>query len=191
VISSDVLYIGRVTFKDSPFYTVVKSLTSVVECKGASWSESDNGDDIDQEPARENTRDTAKVFVNLTADVTEQLQQDRNFRVMVFCAADNNLPPFAQSEIAFPHQVELKCNLDEVKANLRGLKNKPGSTRPADITSFIRRKVGYLNEVQMTYALTQKVSGPLLPEFLLVASNPLNRNRYAYRQLQPYRSFSW
>lgn len=122
------------------------------------WSESYNDDDIDQEPARENTRDTAKVFVNLAAEVTEQLQQDRNLRVMVFCTADNNLPPFAQSEIAFPHQVELKCNLDEVKANLRGLKNKPGSTRPADITPFIRKKVGYLNEVQMTYALTQKVS---------------------------------
>ena len=76
---------------------------------------------------------------------------------MVFCAADNNMPPFTQSEIAFPHQVELKCNLDEVKANLRGLKNKPGSTRPADITPFIRKKAGYLNEVQMTYALTQKV----------------------------------
>jgi hypothetical protein len=96
-------------------------------------------------------------LVNLTADVTEQLHHDRNFRVMVFCAADNSLPPFAQSEIAFPHQVELKCNLDEVKANLRGLKNKPGSTRPADITHFIRKKVGYPNEVQMTYALTQKV----------------------------------
>ena len=76
---------------------------------------------------------------------------------MVFCAADNTLPPYAQSEIAFPHQVELKCNLDDVKANLRGLKNKPGSTRPADITSLLRKKVGYLNEVQMTYALTTKV----------------------------------
>jgi E3 SUMO-protein ligase PIAS1 len=110
---------------------------------------------------------------------------------MVFCAADNSLPPFAQSEIAFPHQVELKCNLDEVKANLRGLKNKPGSTRPADITPFIRKKVGYPNEVQMTYALTQKVRLPLPSEVLPIVSNPLNRIRYAYRQLRHYRSFSW
>lgn len=34
-------------FKDSPFYTVVKSLTSVVECKGSFWPESYNGDNID------------------------------------------------------------------------------------------------------------------------------------------------
>jgi E3 SUMO-protein ligase PIAS1 len=154
-------------------------------------SESNNDDKVDHGAARENTRDTAKVLVNLTADVVEQLQHDRNFRVMVFCAADNNLPPFSQSDIAFPHQVELKCNLDEVKANLRGLKNKPGSTRPADITPFIRKKVGYPNEVQMTYALTQKVRLSLLSEMLPVVSNPLNRIHYAHRQLPHYRSFSW
>ncbi len=80
---------------------------------------------------------------------------------MVFCAADSHHQPYSQSEVAFPHQVELKCNLDEVKANLRGLKNKPGSTRPADVTSLIRKRGGYQNAVQMTYALTQKVR--LLP----------------------------
>ena len=79
---------------------------------------------------------------------------------MVFCAADSSHPSYGQSEITFPHQVELKCNLDEVKANLRGLKNKPGSTRPADITSLIRKRGGYQNVVQMTYALTQKVRDP-------------------------------
>jgi hypothetical protein len=76
---------------------------------------------------------------------------------MVFCAADTGLNQFTKSDIAFPHQVELKANLDEVKANLRGLKNKPGTTRPADITNFIRKRAGYTNHVVMTYALTQKV----------------------------------
>lgn len=82
---------------------------------------------------------------------------------MVFCAHDTGLNHLSASEIAFPHQVELKVNLDDVKANLRGLKNKPGSTRPADITSFIRKKAGYNNQVTLTYALTQKVC----PLFLL------------------------
>lgn len=75
---------------------------------------------------------------------------------MVFCAADTGLNQFTKSDISFPHQVELKANLDEVKANLRGLKNKPGTTRPADITNYIRKKAGYTNHVVMTYALTQK-----------------------------------
>lgn len=48
--------------------------------------------------------------------------------------------------------------MDEIKANLRGLKNKPGSTRPADITNFVRKRPNYENSVVMTYALTHKVS---------------------------------
>lgn len=76
---------------------------------------------------------------------------------MVYCAADTGLNQYTKSDVAFPHQVELKANLDEVKANLRGLKNKPGTTRPADVTSHIRKKPGYQNNIVMTYALTQKV----------------------------------
>lgn len=76
---------------------------------------------------------------------------------MVYCAADSGLQQFTKSDIAFPHQVELKANLDEVKANLRGLKNKPGTTQPADVTNYIRKKADYPNKIVMTYALTQKV----------------------------------
>lgn len=82
---------------------------------------------------------------------------------MVFCAADGFQPLSKESEIAFPHNVELKCNSDEVKANLRGLKNKPGSTRPADITHLIRKKANYPNSVEMVYALTTKVRPMLFP----------------------------
>lgn len=75
---------------------------------------------------------------------------------MVFCAGENRGP----QDIAFPHQSEVKVNGGEVKANLRGLKNKPGSTRPVDITKELRLKVlHYTNNVELTYALTSKVDG--------------------------------
>jgi E3 SUMO-protein ligase PIAS1 len=75
-------------------------------------------------------------------------------RVMVFCAAANQGP----QDISFPHQSELKINGGEVKANLRGLKNKPGSTKPVDITALLRLKPPtYSNNVEFTYALTTKV----------------------------------
>jgi len=93
---------------------------------------------------------------------------------MVFCAADNGLNHFSASDIAFPHQVELKVNLDDVKANLKGLKNKPGSTRPADITPFIRKKPGYNNQVTLTYALTQKVR----PSHYFLCRSPKLRTSY-------------
>lgn len=80
--------------------------------------------------------------------------EDKSLRIMVFCAADNS----GVQDIAFPHQSEIKINGNEVKANLRGLKNKPGSTRPVDITSYLRLKSDNRNLVEFTYALTQKVS---------------------------------
>lgn len=75
---------------------------------------------------------------------------------MVYCAADLT-SPFSKADIAFPHQIEIKVNLDEVKANLRGLKNRPGSTRPADITNLLRKRANYENTMMVTYALTHKV----------------------------------
>lgn len=74
---------------------------------------------------------------------------------MVFCAAQDS----GYQDIAFPHQSELKANGDEIKANLRGLKNKPGSTRPVDITDHLRLNIRhYPNNVEFTYALTSKAS---------------------------------
>jgi E3 SUMO-protein ligase PIAS1 len=81
-----------------------------------------------------------------------QCVNDPTMRVMVFCAADR----VGMQDIAFPHQAEIKVNGGEIKANLRGLKNKPGSTRPVDITDALRLKTQYTNNVDFTYALTQK-----------------------------------
>ncbi|AEO57449.1 hypothetical protein MYCTH_2138861 [Thermothelomyces thermophilus ATCC 42464] len=78
---------------------------------------------------------------------------DPSMRVMVMCTAGNVGP----QDIAFPYQCELKVNGGDIKANLRGLKNKPGSTRPVDITDALRfRPASYPNNVELTYALTQK-----------------------------------
>jgi E3 SUMO-protein ligase PIAS1 len=87
-----------------------------------------------------------------------QFGTDPSLRVLLFCAGNN----IGQQDIAFPYQAELKVNGEDVKANLRGLKNKPGSTRPVDITASLRLKpLTYPNTVDFTYALTQKAGdGP-------------------------------
>lgn len=128
--------------------------------------------------AREATRDTARLTVTLSPQQADQLSQDSSCRVMVFCAAEGFQPLSRESDIAFPHNVELKCNSDEVKANLRGLKNKPGSTRPADITHLIRKKGNYPNTVEMVYALTTKVRSYFYMSFLF-----LFRVRYLSQEL--------
>lgn len=112
---------------------------------------------IDHQGAvRESTRDQVECKVPLRADIVNRLQKESNVKAMVYCASDP-ITSFSKVDIAFPHQVEIRVNQEEFKGNLRGLKNKPGSTRPADITGFLRPKADFGNILTVTYALTQKV----------------------------------
>ena len=115
-------------------------------------------------------RHSATTHLQFPPPDIERLASDKTVRVMVYCAVESALGSYIKAEIAFPHQVELKVNNDEVKANLRGLKNKPGSTRPADITDLVHRKPKYENTITLTYALTQKVLSQLfrLPSLCLM-----------------------
>lgn len=100
-------------------------------------------------------RHTATIDVR-TSDypILSRVTHDPSLKVMVFCAEEGPSP----QNITFPHQSEVKVNTGEVKANLRGLKNKPGSTRPVDITKDLRLNLStYKNIVELTYALTTKV----------------------------------
>ena len=110
-------------------------------------------------PARDQTRDTVDLIINLRADIAEQLSTDRSTRAMIYSASEP-MSPFLKAEIEFPYQLEIRINQDEVQANFRGLKNKPGTTRPVDITTMLRLKPGYDNHMVVTYALTKKVSLP-------------------------------
>lgn len=134
------LMVGRVTFRNSPFYTILKPLSNVVELK-----------------QREQTRDTARLTINLDDATAAKFQSDSSCRAMVFCATETFDSTWKPVDIAFPHHAELRCNQDELKVNLKGLKNKPGSTRPVDITPFLRKKAGFPNNIELVYALTNKV----------------------------------
>lgn len=95
--------------------------------------------------------------ITLKNDAVEKLSKDPSIKAMIYCASEP-ISPFSKVDISFPYQLEIKINGDDVKANLRGLKNKLGSTRPADITSLLRRRAGYENSMTVTYALTNRVS---------------------------------
>ncbi len=101
-------------------------------------------------------RHTVKMTVRVTDyPILSRVIKEPDLRVQVFCAAES----IGIQDISFPHQSEIKVNGDDVKANLRGLKNKPGSTRPVDITNKLRLNLpAYSNSVELTYALTNKVN---------------------------------
>ncbi|OJD31649.1 miz zinc finger protein [Diplodia corticola] len=134
-------YQPRFSFKQSPFYDVEEALAPTVELQ-----------------VLPNNRTSTTISVQLPADICDRFKSSTSTRAMLFSAADPVLAHYAAADIAFPHQLEVKINGDEVRSNFKGLKNKPGSTRPADITEFLRKIPGYNNNIQITYALTQKAS---------------------------------
>jgi len=100
----------------------------------------------------------SKTFT-LNEAVWSRLKSEHSLRLLLFSALEQPLTPYTRLDIAFPSQIEVKVNDEEVKANYKGLKNKPGSTRPVDITDFVRTKIAnQRNTVHITYALTQKAS---------------------------------
>ncbi|KAI8949982.1 PINIT domain-containing protein [Xylaria longipes] len=124
-------------FKPSPFYSIMQRIGDIRTC-----------DPMNQH------RNTIHLSMRLNEhSVLASLVNDKSYRIMLFCAADNA----SVQDIAFPHQSEIKVNGGEIKANLRGLKGKPGTTRPVDITDSLRLKpTNYNNNIEFTYALTSK-----------------------------------
>lgn len=88
--------------------------------------------------------------------VIEEFARDNSLKLLAFCTDEPESRHLLRN-VAFPHQSELKINGMDLKHNLRGLKNKPGSTRPADVTTAMHLKPStYVNKVELVYALTEK-----------------------------------
>lgn len=137
--------ISHLTFRESPFHSVVAALSEIKRC-----------------PVMQNNRFTAEVGVELTENQVQQLK-DGSYKAMAFCTLLDSITPAPGkiNDIAFPHSSELRVNQQTVeRVNLRGLKGKPGTTRPADITRMLTLKPGYKNTVGLMYAMTQKVPPP-------------------------------
>ncbi|KAF9110142.1 SUMO ligase siz1 [Mortierella sp. AM989] len=84
-----------------------------------------------------------------------QLRKDLDYQIMVFCGwADG--PSNTQVLMEFPHVCEIKVNGRVLEANLRGMKNKPGTVAPANITRLCRMEVGDFNKVEFIYANSTK-----------------------------------
>jgi E3 SUMO-protein ligase PIAS1 len=128
------------TFKDSPFYDIEAHLLS-------------RPLPLEPSPSHRQSREAEIVLSN--PHITN-LKADSSFRVLLFASVEQPLSLYQKADISFPSQIEVRVNQEEVKSNYKGLKNKPGSTRPADITPFVRKYPDFRNKLTITYALTQK-----------------------------------
>ncbi|TID15850.1 DNA-binding SAP [Venturia nashicola] len=132
------LFMTPLNFKRSPFYTIREALTRTLDM-----------------PIYSSHRNTMVLPLKLPGPYVNHLRTDSSLRILLYCA-DGDVPKGTEVDITFPTQLEIKVGGEEVKANFKGLKNKPGSTRPADITGFIKREPDFPNQIHVTYALTHK-----------------------------------
>jgi E3 SUMO-protein ligase PIAS1 len=176
-------------FKPSPFYKMEQQVGDTLPCEGKGNPYLVCAGSTNVLVVMPHHRHTVKTTLKAQDHaILHRVHKEPNLRVMVFCAAEDK----PAQNIAFPHQSEVKVNGGEIKANLRGLKSKPGSTRPVDITKELRLNLpAYGNLVEMTYALTSKAGGAsrpvrsspqtpclLLPHFLLPFCAAVDENGY-------------
>ncbi|PHH80004.1 hypothetical protein CDD80_3133 [Ophiocordyceps camponoti-rufipedis] len=147
---------STLTFRPSPFYRIEDHVSTLRVCEVM-------------------TAHRHSISIPLELNECPALQRclgDRSYRVMIFCSSEAT----GVQNITFPYQSELKVNGSDIKANMRGLKNKPGSTRPVDITNALRLRPGHVNNIEFTYALTNKV-GHSISSSVLLESLPLTGKR--------------
>lgn len=99
--------------------------------------------------------------IPISNEVAEKLK-DSSIKVMVYCTSQimgaPAIFPLPKAEIAFPRQIEIKINGVEVKADLKGIDTKTGSTKPADITSLIVKRSDYPgNFLNVSYPSNSKI----------------------------------
>ncbi|KAF2750424.1 hypothetical protein M011DRAFT_474867 [Sporormia fimetaria CBS 119925] len=127
-------------FKPSPFYDISDLLLKDIVLEALPGS-----------------RNTIQRTLSLPLELGLRMKQDPSLRLLLFGCVDQPLAAYSLHDVAFPAQFEVRINEDEVKSNYKGLKNKPGSTRPADLTNYVRKTPAtYRNTLKFTYALTQK-----------------------------------
>lgn len=101
-------------------------------------------------------RHTVKAYFTIGPETAQELRSDSTLKIFIYCGIAHAMNPYSPTDVAFPNQIEVKVNDADVKSNFKGLKNKPGSTKPADITSLVRKFGGQQNTISVTYALTTK-----------------------------------
>jgi E3 SUMO-protein ligase PIAS1 len=76
------------------------------------------------------------------------------YRLVLFSTQTDRIH-FGSCVVEFPAHAEIRCNGSIVNANLRGIKNKPGTVNPPDVTGQSILMQGVTNKIDVTFAETK------------------------------------
>ncbi|EMR08028.1 hypothetical protein PNEG_03472 [Pneumocystis murina B123] len=126
----------RINFKPSPFYNILENINSPIICPPM-------------------LRNIITASVRLSLKAVEKLASNESYRVYLFCTATDSAA-FGLALIEFPVHMDLKVNGKHLSANTRGLKKKPGTAPPVDVTSLLFLDSKLVNKIEIIYANTEK-----------------------------------
>ncbi|PAV21924.1 miz zinc finger [Pyrrhoderma noxium] len=143
-----------IKFKSSPFYKVEQAASTVVECPESTGS---------------HDRHTQSLQFTLTHDQAEKLKQPNSmYQLRLYCTTSTFYSPTPNGfrsntslcPIEFPPTCEVRVNGTLLQANLKGIKKKPGTAPPADLSKLVRPLASVANKIEMVYVNSQQNSQP-------------------------------
>src|SRR5262245_38344630 len=72
-------------------------------------------------------------------------------RLVLFCTQKDRVN-FGSCVVEFPTHAEIRCNGALVQANLRGIKNKPGTVNPPDLTPHAVLMQGVVEKIDVIFS---------------------------------------
>lgn len=124
-------------FKESPFYKMKKLIQETAQKLNIT-----------------NVRGSCVARFKFTKADWTLLESDQKYKVYLFCGMVNTTGFESNQPIQFPYPNEIKINNVQIKDNVRGLKNKPGTAKPADLTPYLRPP-SQQNLLEIVYAFTK------------------------------------
>ncbi|KAI6008232.1 PINIT domain-containing protein [Pisolithus orientalis] len=140
-----------INFKISPFFRIERPISAIVECP-----ESTSSTDRKQQT----------FSFTLTSEHASKLSQTSpKYQLRLYCTTSTFYTPNHMGlrvpgpcPIEFPPTCEVRVNGAVLNANLKGMKKKPGTAQPADISKSVR-PTGQ-NRIEMVYVNSQQPVQP-------------------------------
>ena len=99
------------------------------------------------------SRSSTPIQARLTTEMIAKLDPrspTNPYRLVLFCTLSARVP-YGNCLVEFPSAVEIRCNGSQLSANLRGIKNRPGTVNPPDLTQYAILMHGVSNRVDITF----------------------------------------
>lgn len=115
--------------------------------------------------------------IPISTEAADKLNKDSSIKVMLYCTSQlvgtAATFPLPKADIGFPRQIEIKINGVQLKADLKGIDTKTGSTKPADITSLIVKRPDYPgNFLNVSYPPNSKIFDQRVGNFSSFCCSP-------------------